>query len=213
MKLYTARLSPFAARCRMQIYAKQLAVDLLEYPIDISKEDIARVSPIAKIPVLLDEDQVIPESDIICAYLEEHYPEPSLLADTAPERARMRLLCRIADLYIMAPLTPLFAHLSRKHRNQQIVDDGVGQLLAGLKSVEYFIGEGGFAVGNRLSLADCCLVPILFFVVTYLPYFGIDEPLQPYPRVSTYWNAIQQNPHAARVIQEISEAIKEKSRR
>lgn len=213
MKLYTARLSPFAARCRMQIYAKNLTVDLLEYPTAISKEDIASASPIAKIPVLLDGELVIPESDIICAYLEEQFPEHSLQPETASQRARMRLLCRIADLYIMAPLTPLFAHLSRKHRNQQVVDDGTGQLLAGLNSLEHFISEGDFAVGNRLSLADCCLVPILFFVVTYLPYFGIDEPLAPYPSVSAYWSAIQQNPHADRVIQEIREAIAKKSRR
>ena len=213
MKLYTARLSPFAARCRMQIYAKELAVELLEYPTAISREDIARASPIAKIPVLLDGDRVIPESDTICTYLEECFPEPSLLAETAAERARMRLLCRIADLYIMAPLTPLFAHLSRKHRDQKVVDDGIEQLLAGLKSLEHFIGKGNFAVGNRLSLADCCLVPILFFVVTYLPYFGIDEPLAAYPSVTAYWNAIGQNPHAGRVIAEIREAIEEKSRR
>ena len=71
MKLYTAKLSPFAARCRMQIYAKGLAVELLEYPTQIGKDDIARASPLARIPILLDADQVIPESETICAYLED----------------------------------------------------------------------------------------------------------------------------------------------
>lgn len=211
MKLYTAKLSPFAARCRMQIYAKGLAVDLLEYPTEISKEDIASASPIAKIPVLLDQDLVIPESDTICAYLEECFPEPSLSAETAAERARMRLLCRIAELYIMAPLTPLFAHLSRKHRDQKVVDAGIERLQAGMVSLEHFIDGRDFAVGNRLSLADCCLVPILFFVVTYLPYFGLDEPLGPHPKTVAYWNSIQQNPHATKVIQEIRTGISEKS--
>tara|TARA_R110001592_G_scaffold357416_1_gene660618 strand:- start:196108 stop:196749 length:642 start_codon:yes stop_codon:yes gene_type:complete len=211
MQLYTAKLSPFAARCRMQIYAKDIIVDLLEYPTEISKEDIATASPLAKIPVLLDQDQVIPESDTICAYLEECFPEPSLLAETVAERARMRLLCRIADLYIMASLTPLFAHLSRKHRDQNVVDDGLERLRAGMTSLEHFIGDGTFAVGNRLSLADCSLVPILLFVVTYLPYFGIDEPLAAYPKIAAYWNSIQLNPHAAIVIEEIRAGIREKS--
>lgn len=212
MQLYTAKLSPFAARCRMQVYAKDLAVDMLEYPTDISKEDIARASPIAKIPVLLDGDAVVPESDIICSYLEERFPEPALLPGNGADRARMHLLCRIADLYIMAPLTPLFGHLSRKRRDQKVVDDGLEQILKGLNSLEYFISDGNFAVDNRLSLADCCLVPILFFVITYLPYFDSAEPLEAYPKVAAYWGAIQENPHAAKVIEEITEAIQAKTR-
>ena len=213
MKLYTAGISPFAARCRMQIYAKGLDIEFLEYPTDISKEDIVSASPIGKIPVLLDGNVVIPESDVICSYLEECFPEPSLLPDNPAERGRVRILCRIADLYIMAPLTPLFGHLSRKRRDQGIVDAGIAQIRQGLESLDHFLDDGDFAVNNRLSIADCCLVPVLFFGVTYLPYFDIAKPLESYPSVLAYWDAITQNIHAQKVIQEITDGIAAKAKK
>jgi glutathione S-transferase len=52
----------------------------------------------------------------------------------------------------------------------------------------------------------------MLFVVTYLPYFGIEEPLQPYPRLAAYWNRVEQHESAARVIGEIREAMMAKAR-
>lgn len=211
MKLYTAKLSPFAARCRMHIYAKGLAVELAEYPHDVSKDEILEMNPMGKIPVLAVGDVVLPESDTICEYLEDSADGPALRPEADLDRARMRLLSRVADFYVFEPLSPLFAHLSRKHRQQDVVVDGLAKIAKGLATLEHFIGDGEFAVGNALSLADCSLVPILFFLNTYLPYFGESDPLQPYPKLHRYWNSIQDNEHAARVIDEIREGIAEKT--
>ena len=123
----------------------------------------------------------------------------------------MRLLSRVADFYVFEPLSPLFAHLSRKHRKQEVVDDGLAKIAKGLGSLEHFIEDGDFAVSNTLSLADCNLVPTLFFLNTYLPFFGQADPLQPYPMLHKYWSSIQENEHAARVIDEIKEGIAEKT--
>ena len=211
MKLYTAKLSPFAARCRMHIYAKGLDVEMVEYPHGVSKDEIVAMNPIGKIPVLAVGDVVLPESDTICEYLEDSTDGPALRPEDDLDRARMRLLSRIADFYVFEPLSPLFAHLSRKHRKQEVVDDGMAKIAKGLGTLEKFIGDGEFAVGAALSLADCSLVPILFFLNTYLPYFGKADPLQPYPKLYSYWNSIQDNEHAARVIDEIREGIAEKT--
>ena len=211
MKLYTAKLSPFAARCRMQIYAKGLDIEFAEYPHDVSKDEIIAMNPMGKIPVLAVGDVVLPESDTICEYLEDSAGGPALQPEDDLDRARMRLLSRVADFYVFEPLSPLFAHLSRKHRKQEVVDDGMAKIAKGLGTLEHFIGDGDFAVGNALSLADCSLVPVLFFLNTYLPYFGEPDPLQPYPKLHRYWNSIQDNEHAARVIDEIREGIAEKT--
>ena len=109
MKLYTAKISPYAAMCRLQIYCKNLDVDLLELPTDASWDDVKIVSPIKKIPVLVDGDTVVPESIVICEYLEDCFPQISLRPQNPAELARMRLISRIADQYVLSPLLPLFA--------------------------------------------------------------------------------------------------------
>ena len=211
MKLYTAKLSPFAARCRMQIYAKGLHVDFLEYPYDVSKDELIAMNPMGKIPILTIGDTILPESETICEYLEDHDSAIKLRPDNELARARMRLLSRVADFYVFEPLSPLFAHLSRKRRDQNVVDEGLEKIGKGLSTLERFISDRRYAADDELTLADCCLVPILLFVTTYLPYFELQEPLQPYPKLSRYWQEIQQNEYAARVIEEIEQGIAEKS--
>ncbi|MFK7733870.1 MAG: glutathione S-transferase family protein [Pseudomonadales bacterium] len=213
MKLVTAKISPFAARCRMLIYAKDLDVEFLEYPVDITLEEFRKINPIGKMPILINEDLVIPESDTICMYLEESFPDPAMMPSAPSERAQMRLLSRIADLYVMAPLTPLFAHLSRKRRDQDVVDQGITAICKGLQALEANLGHGDFAVGEQLSIADCSLVPILYFLNVYMPFFDIEEPFSDYSRLQNYSNNITRNNHAERIIKEIQQGIEQKSKR
>jgi len=211
MKLYNAMLSPFAARCRIQIYAKGLEVELAEAWGDFSREQLSALNPMTKVPVLEDGAFVLPESDTICEYLEDRFPQPSLRPESAEARARMRLLSRMTDFYVFEPLSPLFGHLSRKTRDQEVVDKQLADLNRGLAAIDHFISEEGFAVGPEFSLADCAMVPILLFIVTYIPYFGIKEPLQAYPRLAAYWARVVQHESAARVIEEIHAAMKAKA--
>lgn len=210
MKLFTAKISPYAAMCRAQIYIKGLDIQFMELPDDASWEDIKAVSPIKKIPVLVDGDQVVPESQVICEYLEDRFPEQSLRPSDAASLARMRLLVRIADAYIMTRLTPLFTHLSRKHRDQDVVDRQIKLIEKGLISLECFLAESGFAVGQQVTLADCTLVPILVFVEKYMPFFDIESPFSKYPKLLRYWDKIQLNPNMKRVIDEIQQGINAK---
>ncbi len=211
MKLYNAMLSPFAARCRMQIYAKGLEVEIAEAWGDFSKDDLAAINPMCKIPVFEDGGFQLPESETICEYLEDRFPEPSLRPANHEARARMRLLSRLTDFYVFESLSPLFGHLSRKTRDQAVVDRQLAALDRGMRAVEHYLPEHGYAAGPALSLADCSMVPTLLFIVSYLPYFGLDVPLQSYPRLQAYWSRIEQNEPAARVIGEIRDAMKAKA--
>ena len=133
MKLYTAKLSPYAARCRMQIYAKNLPIEFIEAFTEVSKEQVSLLNPMGKIPIFEDGDMIIPESEIICEYLEDRFPDKPLRPQDPSARATMRLLSRISDWYVLAPLLPLFAHLSRKRRDPAVVDRQLGEIDRGLK--------------------------------------------------------------------------------
>ncbi|MCP4755407.1 MAG: glutathione S-transferase family protein [Proteobacteria bacterium] len=205
MKLYNSNLSPFASRCRMQMYAKGMSVETVDPPEE--KEEFGKTTPILKIPVLVIDDQIIPESEVICEFLEDAHPSPPLRPEGPSDRAKVRLLSRIADLYVLAPLHPLFGQMDPKSRDQAIIDAGLADIKKGLGLLEHYIETGSYATGNRLSLADCALVPMLFFMANILPFLGESAPLGSCPKLAAYWEAIQKDEHAAKIVGEMTEAL------
>ncbi len=101
MKLYSVDLGPYSARVRMQIYAKGITDIVFELPDHWGMPKFRERFPIGRVPVLNIDGDVMPESEVIAEYLEEIYPEPSLLGTTPRETAHIRMLARIGDIYIM----------------------------------------------------------------------------------------------------------------
>ena len=57
----------------------------------------SELSPLRRIPVLVDGDLVITDSSVICQYLEDLQPSPALLPADVRDRARARWLEEFAD--------------------------------------------------------------------------------------------------------------------
>lgn len=217
MKLYSADLSPYSARIRMQIYAKGISDIVFELPEHWGMPKFRERFPIGRVPVLDIGGDMIPESEVIAEYLEEIHPQPSLLGIAARETAYIRMLARLGDIYLLNNtfmLSRLTGALSRR-TPAGARDDGVGEQLAGevvrnIKALDKLIGTDGFACSGRMTLADCALVPGLFFVETVLPVVGVEAPIPPTSKVAAYWAAIRNNEHAARVLVELRRGLEER---
>lgn len=205
MQLYNNNLSPFASRCRMQVRAKNIPVELVAVP-----ENRASINPVGKIPALHVDGRIIPESEVICEYLEDRFPEPSLRPANAEDRALMRTLSRIADLYVLTPLFALFGQMNPAARNAALVTEKSAELMKGLDQLEYFIAGESYAVDNRLTLADCTLAPALFFVAAIMPLFGEADVLAARPKLKSYWQNIGKDPIAAGVLAEMGQAMQQR---
>jgi len=217
MKLYSWDISPYAARVRMQIYAKGLThIDTGQVPFLLPQkfyEDL----PLSRIPSLVIDGDAIPESAVIAEYLEEIYPEPSLLGATPRENARIRTLARIGDLYLintaftLASLTrTLAARAPDPTGNDIIVALLGGQLASSITTLDRMIGRDGFACLGRLTLADCALVPALSYVQHMLLNRGLADPIAANANVAAYQAAIQRQEPAARVLAEFDRGRKER---
>lgn len=210
MKLYSGDLSPYSARVRMQIYAKGITDIVLERPANFGMPKFREDHPIGRIPVLDVDGDMIPESDVIAEYLEEVYPEPSLLGATPRETAHIRTLARIGDIYLMNNMFTLSGQTYATPRNDGMIAFLAAQVVRNLKALDRMIGDDGFACAGRLTLADCALVPGLFLVENVLPGAGHENPIPTVPKVAAYWRAIQANEHAARTLAELHRGLEER---
>ncbi|MDO9247254.1 MAG: glutathione S-transferase family protein [Phenylobacterium sp.] len=210
MKLYSGDLSPYSAKVRMQIYAKGISDIAIELPPGFMTGEFHKTSPLARIPVLDLGGDVIPESEVISEYLEEIYPQNSMLGATPRETAAIRTVSRIADIYLMNNMFMLSGQGRASTRSADIVKLLSGQVIRGIKALEHYIGTDGFAVSGRLTMADCTLVPALFLVENVLPTVDVEDPIPASPKVAAYWAAIQKNEHAAATLVELHRGLVER---
>jgi len=217
MKLYQTYASPFPTRVRLLIYAKGLDIEIIEPPgfhsSAESKGDYLTINPIGRVPALvLDDGRALPESETICEYLEDLYPEPPTRPAEPWARARMRLLNRICDFYLVVAMLPFFnlSARSRRHWQRETIEAAAAKVAEGLDFLEVYIGDGGYAVGDALTWADGAIAPQLVLAGEWIPgLFDVSDPIPARPKLSAYWRAVQQDPIVARLIAETRDAIRE----
>ena len=138
----------------------------LDYEIDpiapfIGNDDFSRLSPLRRIPVLIDGDLTLNDSSVICQYLEDKHSTPSLYPVDIADRARARWLEEYADTHLADVLIwRLFYQVAiRRHVFQEQTDETVVQrareveIPAALDYLETQLPEDGFIFG-ALSIAD-----------------------------------------------------------
>jgi glutathione S-transferase len=97
MKIVGSYISPYVRKV-----LACLALKRLDYEIDpitpfYGNDEFARLSPLRRIPVLIEGDLVLSDSSVICAYLDEAYTGHPLLPSGVADRARARWLEEYAD--------------------------------------------------------------------------------------------------------------------
>lgn len=161
MKLYGGKLSPFVMRPLLVSRAKGAEVALDNFEGGIKCPEYLALCPTGKMPLLVDGDLALPESQVIAEYLDAALPGPSLIPADEKDAARVRLLIRLADVYMVPSLGGLF----RGRENPAGVPEalkGMGEALGYI--AHYRRAEDAFAVGDSFTQADAALIPLFFFL-------------------------------------------------
>ncbi len=211
VKLYTGDLSPYSAKVRMQIYAMGITDIKFELPFSLFTGKLSELSPIGRIPVMEEDDgTIIPESEVISEYLDDLFPENAMRGNTPKIRANVRLVSRIADIYLMNNIFMALPQVPRDTRVDEIRDLLMKQVTRGMGALERHIGDGDFAVGNTLTIADCTLVPALFLCEQTVPRLDVDNPILATEKVAAYWTKIQSNEFAAKILAEMHKGMQQR---
>jgi len=107
MKLYGASASPFFRKCRIALEEKGLPYDI-EHLVPVPKTaELLALHPMGKIPILRDGGVVVPDSSVICAYLERAHPAPALYPRDAADLATALFLEEYADTRMAETIGPI----------------------------------------------------------------------------------------------------------
>jgi glutathione S-transferase len=204
MKLYGAPQSPFVRKVRIALEEKGIPYQL-EGP-------APALHPLGKMPVLRDGELVVPDSSVICAYLERKHPSPALYPADPAELARALFLEEYADARMAEGMGPIvLERLIKPHVLGQPTDEArLGELTAAaalrwfgrptsatgqpipsvLDYLEAQLPEGRDSVLARFGIADVALGAHL----SWLPAAGLELDARRWPRTARYQQALLERP-------------------
>jgi len=153
----------------------------------------SRLSPLRRIPVLIDDRVTLSDSSVICAYLDERHPEPALLPRDVADRARARWLEEFADtrmgdvfiwqLFNQVAINPF---VWGKPTDRAALDHTLGvEMPLVLDYLEGELPPAGFIFGSlsgALSIADVSIAT--FFRNATFARFAVDAAR--WPRTAAY---------------------------
>ena len=91
MTLYSGTTCPFSQRCRIVLFEKGMDFQIIDVDLQNMPEDLAVMNPYNQVPVLVERDLILHESNIINEYIDERFPHPQLMPADPVMRARARL--------------------------------------------------------------------------------------------------------------------------
>jgi lactoylglutathione lyase len=215
MKLYTSPSSPFGMRVVLAARAKGVEIECVRPSSGVKSKEFLAMNPIGKIPLLItDSGRVIPESLAILHYLEDRFPNPSLLPSDPDERARVNVAVQIMDSYVMAPVIRTFPHLDPRNRDQLIVDREVARWKEGAAALDHFMSAPLTAAAAGISLADCVL-PFSFHLSARIAgMLGLSgDPLMDHERLSAYYAGVRRHPVIGPMLEALTAAQAEQDAR
>jgi len=171
MTLYSGTACPFSHRCRIVLYEKGMDFQIIDVDLYNKPEDLAVMNPYNRVPVLVERDLILFESNIINEYIDDRFPHPQLMPADPVMRARARL-------FLFRFEQELFCHIHAvEHGNQKTADKARVAIRDSLTLIAPVFAKQKFMLGDEFSMLDVAIAPLLW----RLDFYGIQLPKQAAP--------------------------------
>ena len=167
--LYHLPLSPYSRKVRLVLAEKRLPFELRVEKSWQRRPEYLALNPAATVPTLVEDNGlVIPDSAVICEYLDEAYPETPLMGRTIPERVEVR---RLATWFDHKFADEVGRNLLWEKSMKQALGLGApeaGALRAGYANIKNHLNYIGWLAENRKWLAGANLSIADFSAAAFL---------------------------------------------
>jgi len=197
IKVHGHPLSPFVRKVLFALEAKGVPYEnVVVFPND-SSPAFRAISPLGRIPVLQHDDFTVPDSSVICRYLDRVFPDRPLYPADPKLDARACWVEEYADTKLTENCAGLFQQrflfpkMMNRPTDEAVVDNiltnGMPQALGYLESIA---PESGYFVGSALSIADLAVTTC--FLQAQYGDFAVDGGK--YPKLGRYLAAAFASP-------------------
>lgn len=165
MTLYSGTTCPFSHRCRIVLFEKGMDFSIIDVDVHNKPEDLVSINPSNDVPVLVERDLQLYESNIINEYIDERFPHPQLMPADPIMRARARLfLHRFEhDLFVHVRTLEGVPKKSEADRAREALREG-------LTLIAPVFARQKFMLGEEFSMVDVAVAPLMW----RLEHYGID---------------------------------------
>ncbi|MFZ5555443.1 MAG: glutathione S-transferase N-terminal domain-containing protein [Pseudomonadota bacterium] len=171
MRLYSGTTCPFSHRCRIVLYEKGMDFEIIDVDLFNKPEDLAVMNPYNQVPVLVDRDLILYESNIINEYIDDRFPHPQLMPADPVMRARARL-------FLFRFEQELFCHVQAIEKgSQKTAEKGRIVIRDNLTQIAPVFQRQKFMLGDEYTMLDVAIAPLLW----RLDHYGIQMPKQAAP--------------------------------
>jgi len=169
MQLFSGTTCPFSQRCRFVLFEKGMDFEIRDIDLYNKPEDIAVMNPYGQVPILVERDLVLYESNIINEYIDERFPHPQLMPVDPIMRARTRLF-----LYNFEK--ELFTHVSvlenRAETDKTKLETARQSIRDRLSTLAPVLVKSKYMLDDEFSMLDVAIAPLLW----RLDHYGIELP-------------------------------------
>jgi stringent starvation protein A len=170
MVLYSGTTCPFSQRSRLVLFEKGMDFEIRDVDLFNKPEDINVMNPYGQVPILVERDLILYESNIINEYIDERFPHPQLMPADPVQRARARLFLFNLEKEIFVHVSTLESRAQKGQDKAQekaklAIRDRLTQLAPLFLKNKYWLGED-------FSMLDVAIAPLLW----RLDHYGIELP-------------------------------------
>jgi len=171
MVLYSGTTCPFSQRCRFVLFEKGMDFEIRDVDLYNKPEDISIMNPYGQVPILVERDLILYESNIINEYIDERFPHPQLMPADPVMRARARL-------FLFNFERELFVHVQQLERRDQpkdaarLMEKARQQVRDRLTQLTPIFIKNKYMLGEDFSMLDVAIAPLLW----RLDHYGIEMP-------------------------------------
>jgi len=171
MVLYSGTTCPFSQRCRFVLFEKGMDFEIRDVDLYNKPDDISIMNPYGQVPILVERDLILYESNIINEYIDERFPHPQLMPADPVMRARARL-------FLFNFERELFVHVQQLERRDQqrdgtkLMDKARAQIRDRLTQLTPIFIKNKHMLGDEFSMLDVAIAPLLW----RLDHYGIEMP-------------------------------------
>jgi len=194
MQFYHAEVCPFAQRTLMCLLEKNLDFDHIEIDLRNKPDWFDDISPYSKVPVLKNHETLIYESSIINEYLDEAYPDPSLMPEAPGERATARIWIDFDNVKFIPAFYRVLLEQDLSKR-QEIVDQLTDYLTFFENSGFASNWKGPYWLGRQISLVDLAIYPHFERIGVLEKYRNVGIP-NSCTRLKEWFDAMRERPSA-----------------